>query len=509
MPVGQRTLRTTWPAGDPRGPAALTPREDVVAEVLVANDPGDDPQATTHASSDVVFRQAHGPFTQWERRVSTSPDGQIHEITSYGIEVPWFGWLYALAVAHTVRHRPPHGSMPWWAPPDRLDARTVRVLGLLAAAAMASAFTNTLFTQTVAFAADDFGVGNTGIGVAGSLVRAGIIITIPLAVAGDRIGRRRAVLIAAWSAPTITALGALAPNFGLLVATQAIGRPLGLAVDFLIAVIAAEEMPRNSRAHAVGLLALANGLGAGIAVAALPLADLGDAGWRWVYVVALIWLAVAVDLTRRLPETQRFVRPHARRTTIDRSRFAVLAAIAVGVNVLVAPASFFQNGYLDDERGYSASLIAVFTLCTATPAAVGLMIGGRAADSSGRRRVIASALPFAAAGVVASFAVGGPAMWGATFLGGLLGGIAYPAIAVYRTELFPTGARARASGLLTLVALVAGIVGLLSAGVLLDAGWSHGRVMALLALGQLLAVMMVWALPETAHRELEDLNDID
>ena len=30
-------------------------------------------------------------------------------------------------------------------------------------------------------------------------------------------------------------------------------------------------------------------------------------------------------------------------------------------------------------------------------------------------------------------------MWAAAFLGGLLGGIAYPAFAVYRTELFPTG----------------------------------------------------------------------
>ena len=74
----------------------------------------------------------------------------------------------------------------------------------------------------------------------------------------------------------MTALGALAPTFPALVATQAIGRPLGLALDFLIAVVAAEEMPRNSRAYAVSVLAMASGLGAGIAVIALPLADLGD-----------------------------------------------------------------------------------------------------------------------------------------------------------------------------------------------------------------------------------------
>ena len=75
----------------------------------------------------------------------------------------------------------------------------------------------------------------------------------------------------AWTAPIVTATGALAPNFPFLVATQSIGRPLGLALDFLIAVIAAEEMPRGSRAYAVGIMAMASGLGAGIAVMALPL----------------------------------------------------------------------------------------------------------------------------------------------------------------------------------------------------------------------------------------------
>ena len=62
------------------------------------------------------------------------------------------------------------------------------------------------------------------------------------------------------------ALGALAPSFPALVATQAVGRPLGLTLDFLIAVVVAEEMPRNSRAYAVSLMAMASGYGAGIAV---------------------------------------------------------------------------------------------------------------------------------------------------------------------------------------------------------------------------------------------------
>jgi hypothetical protein len=47
-------------------------------------------------------------------------------------------------------------------------------------------------------------------------------------------------------------------------------------------------------------------------------------------------------------------------------------------------------------------------------------------------------------------------------------------------------------------------------GTLLDRDWTHGRVLALLALGQVavVAIVLLWY-PETAHRELEDLNPED
>ena len=154
------------------------------------------------------------------------------------------------------------------------------------------------------------------------------------------------------AAPLVTAAGALAPTFPVLVATQAIGRPLGLALDFLVAVVAAEEMPRNSRAYAVSVLAMASGLGAGVAVMALPLADISAGSWRLVYLVALVWLVVAVDIARRLPETKRFERPHVVAPRLDRRRFAVLAGVALLTNLFVAPASLFQNGYLKDVRGF-------------------------------------------------------------------------------------------------------------------------------------------------------------
>jgi MFS family permease len=497
---GGRPVVRVWPDRPDVADVLERPRDDLVLE---------EPDGSGR------YLQREGPFVQYERTLERR-DGEIHETTRYRYSIPWFGWLFALPVRALVGRRwhQPHGGRPhinpWWAPPDRLDRRQVVVIGLLAAASMSSAFVNTLFTQTVKFAADDFGVGSAGVGVAGSVVRAGIVLALPFAVLADRIGRRRVVSVVAWAAPVTTALGAFAPTFPVLVVTQAIGRPLGLALDFLIAVVAAEEMPRNSRAYAVSVLAMASGLGAGLAVAALPLADLGESAWRYIYLVTLVWLVVAVDVSRRLPETVRFERPHRMAPRIHRGRFAALAVVAMAGNLYVAPASFFQNSYLEEARGFSAAGISVLTFTTATPAALGLIIGGRIADVRGRRRLLALAIPVATTMSVLSFSVAGPPMWAAAFFAGFIGSIAYPALAVYRAELFPTGNRGRAAGLLTASALVGGIGGLLLAGVLLDGGWSYGSVMGLLSMGQVVVIVTVLtAFPETAHRELEDLNPED
>jgi MFS family permease len=496
-----------WPDRGAVGDHLGRPRDDLVLENRVG---------------DGSFEQVEGPFTSYHRQLTHVSDGdepRWRETTRYGWSLPWFAWLFALPVRWAIARRgaaPTHEAhvgavpTPWWAPPDRLDPRRLTVLGLLAAASMSSAFVNTLFTQTVAFAADDFGVGDTAVGVGGSFVRVGIVLALPFAVLADHIGRRRVVTAMAVAAPLVSALGAVAPTFPFLVATQTIGRPLGLALDFLIAVVAAEEMPRNSRAYAVSVLAMASGLGAGVAVLALPLADISASSWRFVYLVALVWLVVAVDIARRLPETRRFERPHVTAPRLDRGRFVVLALVALLANLFVAPASLFQNGYLEDIRGFSATTIAIFTVTTATPAGFGLIIGGRIADIRGRRMLVAVVLPLATALGVLSYSVGGPVMWLAVFGAGMLGGITYPALAVYRTELFPTGNRSRAAGLITAAALVGGVGGLLAMGTLLDHGWSHGRVMALLASAQVLVIVIVlrWY-PETAHRELEELNPVD
>ena len=469
------------------------------------------------ADGDGAFVAESGPFRSYRRTIEVEPtDDGRHRVTStadFQLALPYFSWLLALPVRHALRQA--GAPRPWWGPADRLDARSSSVLGALCAASLIAGYLGTSISQTITYVSDDFGfTSDTPQTIALAATRMAVFLAIALVALADRHGRRRLLLAGAAGGCVFAGLTALTPNLVWFTASQTFARGFSTALAVLITVVAAEEMPAGARAWGVSVLGMSGALGAGLCVMSLDPANrlwvLERGGWRLLFVLPVLALPALRGLARRLPESKRYATAHAAVGIAGHgARLGLLAASTFLLQLFTAPASQLQNEFLRDERMYSATAIVLFTICTATPAGIGIVIAGRLADVHGRRIVGAVGLVGGVGGTVFMYLTHGPTMWVWSVAASIVGGATLPALGVYGPELFPTGVRARANGMLVVTAVAGSTLGLVCAGVLSD-HIGLGRALALLAIGPaILAVLVITHYPETARLELEDLNPED
>lgn len=512
-------------------PAHLAAWEEGRADLVEEHEPTVDDDGTLH------FALRTGPFHEWSRTVHLEmpdPDSRSPSSTTGGIEhpatvtvtetvryrlaVPVWGPLFSWALRHRLRGNalPTHGP-PWWAPPEVLDARAATVLSVLCVLGAFAGYLGTLITQTITYAADQFGASTTQQGTLLAGVRVGVLLSLVVVAVADRRGRRVVLLGALLGSCAVTAIGALAPGMVWLGTSQTLARALSTVVVLLIAIVAVEEMPSGCRAFAVSLLAMTAALGAGLCVANLLYADVSENAWRGAYLVPLLALVPITVLGRRLPETRRFEQHHHEHAEgeahvpipFDRGRFVLLAVAGFCWALFIAPAAQFLNEYLRDERGFTGVELTVFVLATNTPAGIGVIVGGRLAERRGRRVIGIIGVIGGVSFTVLTYLLWGWPLWAASVMASIIGAMAIPALGVYGPELFPTSQRGRANGGLAVVSVAGSAVGLLAAGWLGDR-LGLGPAMALLAVGPaILVVLVAMFFPETAHRELEDINPVD
>ena len=477
--------------------------------------------------------EASGQSDQLNDSHETSAFYEIVETTSFRLSIPFWSGLLNLLVKREFR-RPRLGTAEetaprqlWWMPAQRLDERSGHVLGVLCLISLVTGYLGVLLSQTLTFVADEFNADKGTQGIVLSAVRLGVPLAFGITFLADRFGRQPLLRIGLVGAYLTTALTAASVGIWMFGISQGVARGLVTAAALLIGIIAAEEMPAGARAYAASILSMCAGLGAGVMVWFIWVADLSLTAWRFLYLIPLLAAPGLVWMLRALPETKRYeiAAPTINSPTADPSaanspaadpdiqrlhRLLLLGGALFLVSIFTTPASQFLNEYLRDERDFSGVQLVAFQLLTNTPAGISLYLAGRWADRRGRRQIAMVALLGMAAFTTLKFSAAGWPMWGWGLGSSVFAAAMVPVIGVYGPELFATSQRGRSNGILTVIGVAGGALGLLLVGQLAERWDSFGQVFAIFSVAPLAVIALVFFMfPETAQKELETLNPSD
>lgn len=410
-------------------------------------------------------------------------------------------------------------ATPFLGRPPALTPHQWRVLGLVAAASFFEQYDIFILQLALKQIQSDLAIPEAQLGLLGSVIRFGALPAFVIALAADRFGRRRVLLITILAYTLFTGATAFAPDVYTFVILQFLARTFAIAESLLAVVVIAEEFDPAVRGWGIGALGAIQSCGAGLAallfagVHALPF------GWRSLYLVGLGPLLVLAYWRRTLPETQRFTMhqatrqhsDHALRPLLDLLRMYPGRLLAVVVVVFVlelaeAPAGFFGPKYLQDVHGWTPTAIGLMAFSGGGIAIIGNTVAGRWTDRYGRRPVTICFIVGQVVLTLAFYNLFGPLLvpiW-ISMLFAILG--VNVTMKVFGTELFPTSYRSTASGMRVVVGALGSSLGLLLESLLYGILGSHWLTICAIAAFALIGPLIIAATyPETAGRTLEDI----
>ncbi len=336
----------------------------------------------------------------------------------------------------------------------------------------------------------------------------------------DVIGRRRVLLVSVTGYTIATAATAFAPTMPIFVGLQFVGRLFLHAEHAVVWTIVAEELPAEERGFGFGVLGMMNALGVGFgAILYGGLLRPMGVSWRAMYLVALPPLLIVAALRRRLPETKRFILARDAGALADRwhrifrrdiRRPLILVLSTMFLFQLAQQGSLFALDFLQSDRGLSATSASFMLVAAGLPGIPIMVAAGSLSDRYGRRVVGCSFGILSLLGVFAFFWLpGGIPILLPTMTLVIVGQLAaHPVIASYTSELFPTALRGQASAWAAVARVLGSASSLAVGGVLLNATGSLSPTVSLLAIGPLIATLMVaFLFPDTHGRELEEISE--
>ena len=241
--------------------------------------------------------------------------------------------------------------------------------------------------------ADQAGLSGTDLGIGLAIMRLASLGALPVTGLADRFGRRMLLLVTVGAGLALTALAAASPSYWGFVAIFACGRPLLSATNGLAQVTAAEQTASRDRAKAVALIAAGYGAGAG-AIAIVHSLAASTLGFRGVFVLALVPLALLPLLRRWIAEPDRFTVAAAGSghpiPVLDavarpfRRRLAVIVVLAFAVSVITGPANSFVFLFAQNVLHQRGIVTAGMVAGAGAAGLAGLLAGRWLADRAGR-----------------------------------------------------------------------------------------------------------------------------
>ena len=346
------------------------------------------------------------------------------------------------------------------------------------------------------------------------LARLAAFAALPIGWLADHRGRRRPFLLAM----TLIVLGGAgaglaveAWQFGLL---HAVLRTGTAAISGLAVVILAETASVPIRAYSMSFYGAAVSLGSGFALLALPLADDGGQSWRTPHLLIGLGLAALPFLVRRLPETRVYTVEHPKggswKELVTKGSWARRFWIVVTVNFLAsafgAVGAAFSTERMISDVGLDTGQTVTILLLGGTLGGLGFFIGGRLADTWGRRRTSILSLFLALCGGLLLYSTTSLPLIVVGAMVSAFGTFAFvPAAGSHRAELFPTRLRSSANIAVSHAALVGSALGLISGIYTIDSlGLSN--TIFLLGVGVAIAAALTALLPETRGQDLTALS---
>lgn len=362
------------------------------------------------------------------------------------------------------------------------------------------------------------GLSGTTLGVGMAIIRLASLGSLPVAGLADHLGRRKVLLASCALGLALTAVASGSPGFWWFVLAFALARPLLSTTNAVAGVIAAEETPTGDRTKAIALITAGYGVGAGT-TALLRGVTGGALGFRPLFLLAVVPLALVPLAARALHETERFERAHTallggrirRRQAVLgvlssdlRPRLAVLGTLTFFIAFGTGPQNTYLFVYGENVLGMASATIAFAVLAAAPLGLTGLLVGRWAADRAGRRVTAAAAQVVTALSVAITYSGSGPAAVGGYLLGVVAASAYAPAAGALAAELFPTSVRATAAGWLTAAGVLGAVSGILALGVLADLADGFGTAAVVVAVPVLVSAALFARLRETRGLELEE-----